>query len=104
ERRLSLPPAHAAPPAYNPVPSLMDQSFDAVIIGSGFGGALSAHALVEAGWSVLLLERGDWVERGPAASRAENFAVVSPRYCRETGYSVEQDGRAGPQELGALFC
>jgi choline dehydrogenase-like flavoprotein len=82
----------------------MDQSFDAVIIGSGFGGALTAHALVDAGWSVLMLERGAWVERGPAASRPENFAVVSPHYSRETGYRVQQDKSSGSQPLGALFC
>ena len=81
----------------------MDQTFDAVIIGSGFGGALTAHALVEAGWSVLLLERGDWVQRGEAASRPENFATVSPHYARDAGYRVLQDGRSMTR-LGALFC
>jgi choline dehydrogenase-like flavoprotein len=81
----------------------MDQTFDAVIIGSGFGGALSAHALVEAGWSVLLVERGDWVERGPAASRIENFVLHSPHYSRDAAYLVAQDGR-GVSRAGALFC
>ena len=81
----------------------MNQTFDAVIIGSGFGGALMAHALIEAGWSVLLVERGDWVERGPAASRIENFVLHTPHYARDAGYRVTQDGRGlGP--LGALFC
>ncbi len=81
----------------------MNQTFDAVIIGSGFGGALMAHALIEAGWSVLLVERGDWVERGPAASRIENFVLHTPHYARDAGYRVSQDGRGlGP--LGALFC
>jgi choline dehydrogenase-like flavoprotein len=81
----------------------MDQTFDAVIIGSGFGGALMAHALIEAGWSVLLLERGDWVERGPAASRIENFVLHTPHYARDAGYQVTQDARGlGP--IGALFC
>jgi choline dehydrogenase-like flavoprotein len=82
----------------------MDQTFDAVIIGSGFGGALTAHALLEAGWSVLLLERGEWVVRGPEVSRPENFAVVTPHYSRETGYRVEQDKVSGQRPLGALFC
>ncbi len=81
----------------------MDQTFDAVIIGSGFGGALTAHALVEAGWSVLLLERGDWVERGESASRIENFVLHTPHYARDTGYRVSQEGR-GVEPVGALFC
>ena len=34
-------------------------SHDAVIVGSGFGGAFTALALTEAGLSVLLLERGN---------------------------------------------
>src|SRR5262245_3687020 len=81
----------------------MDQTFDAVIIGSGFGGALAAHALIEAGWSVLLVERGDWVERGPAASRIENFVLHTPHYARDAAYQVTQDsGGIGP--TGALFC
>jgi choline dehydrogenase-like flavoprotein len=81
----------------------MDQTFDAVIIGSGFGGALTAHALVEAGWSVLLLERGDWVERGPAASRIENFVLHTRHFARDAAYLVAQDGR-GVARTGALFC
>ena len=36
---------------------------DAVVIGSGFGGAATAHALAAAGVSVLLLERGGRVKR-----------------------------------------
>ncbi|HEY1335162.1 MAG TPA: FAD-dependent oxidoreductase, partial [Myxococcaceae bacterium] len=43
---------------------MTDQALDAIIIGSGFGGAMAANVLVRAGWRVLLLERGDWVERG----------------------------------------
>ena len=33
-------------------------AYDAVVIGSGFGGAFSALALTEAGLRVLLVERG----------------------------------------------
>jgi choline dehydrogenase-like flavoprotein len=40
-------------------------SFDAIVIGSGFGGAMAARQLVQSGWRVLMLERGGWVERGP---------------------------------------
>ena len=33
-------------------------SFDAIVIGSGFGGAITAGRLAEAGYKVLILERG----------------------------------------------
>ena len=32
--------------------------FDAIVIGSGFGGAITACRLAEAGYKVLILERG----------------------------------------------
>lgn len=39
-------------------PSQAVEQFDAVVIGSGFGGAVAACRLSQAGFSVLLLERG----------------------------------------------
>lgn len=36
----------------------MTQKFDAVVIGSGFGGAITAYRLAERGMSVCVLERG----------------------------------------------
>jgi cholesterol oxidase len=38
--------------------SAHSQHFDAVVVGSGFGGAVSAYRLADAGLSVCLLERG----------------------------------------------
>ena len=36
----------------------MADSFDYVIIGSGFGGSVSAMRLTEKGYSVLVIEKG----------------------------------------------
>ena len=36
----------------------MQQDYDYVIIGSGFGGSVSAMRLIEKGYSVLVLEKG----------------------------------------------
>ncbi len=42
----------------------MAERFDAVIVGSGFGGAVIAHRLAATGMKVLVLERGRRWERG----------------------------------------
>ena len=51
----------------------MATDFDVVIIGSGFGGAVSALRLAEAGYRVLVLERGRrWVrEQYPSITRSD---------------------------------
>lgn len=41
------------------------KTYDAIVIGSGFGGAMTAYQLVNAGMEVLMLERGDWAPRSP---------------------------------------
>lgn len=45
-----------------------DERYDAVVIGSGFGGTVATTALAEAGAKVLILERGTWwlTPEGPA--------------------------------------
>ncbi len=40
------------------VSPMSDEHFDAVVVGSGFGGSVTAYRLAEAGMSVCLLERG----------------------------------------------
>jgi len=53
------------PPGSSVALSSSDSRYDVIVIGSGFGGAMAAHAPVLAGARVLMLERGGWVDRGP---------------------------------------
>ena len=78
------------------------QEWDAIVIGSGFGGAMAAHTLVHAGWRVLMLERGDWVPRGPASWRPSHAGMVSPFYSTESCYRVREGRRTS--EAGGMFC
>ncbi|MFW6050122.1 MAG: FAD-dependent oxidoreductase, partial [Myxococcota bacterium] len=51
-------------------------AYDAVIVGSGFGGAVSAARLAERGFRVLVLERGPWW--GPGGEGAADAAGRRP--------------------------
>ncbi len=77
-------------------------TWDAVVIGSGFGGAMAAHRLVSAGARVLMIERGDWVERGDVAWRAESSLDLTPHYSREIPYRCETGGYG--TDIGAPSC
>lgn len=44
---------------------ILDQPWDAIVIGTGIGGATLGHALVRQGWRVLFCEKG----RSAAATR-----------------------------------
>jgi choline dehydrogenase-like flavoprotein len=43
------------------LPNDVEDSFDYVVVGSGAAGAVAAHALAKAGWSVGIVEEGPWV-------------------------------------------
>jgi choline dehydrogenase-like flavoprotein len=80
-----------------------------VVVGSGFGGAMAAHALLASGARVLLLERGDWLPRGPHLwDDVRGFFQLTPAYSRETEYEVRQRRtRAGewkPDREGIVAC
>ena len=76
--------------------------YDAIIIGSGFGGALTAHALVNAGKKVLMLERGDWVPRGPQNWAADASVDLTPVYSMESPYRILAGGNK--DTMGAYSC
>lgn len=76
--------------------------FDAIIIGSGFGGSMIAHKLVNSGKKVLMIERGDWVVRGPH-NWAENASVdLTPFYTMESPYRVLAGGNK--KFMGSYSC
>src|SRR5687767_10098217 len=75
-----------------PVLDLMNRGpnraqWDFIVIGSGFGGAMAAHALVIAGHRVLMLERGDWVAR-EAARCDSHGSELTAHYSKDAGYKV----------------
>lgn len=83
-------------------PGALERHFDTIIIGSGFGGAMVAHELVNAGERVLLIERGDWVSRGPENWQAEGVGLRGPHYSREMPYDVSTDH--GRSQAGSFAC
>ncbi|HEX5723951.1 MAG TPA: NAD(P)-binding protein, partial [Longimicrobiaceae bacterium] len=78
-------------------PSGAGGHYDAVVIGSGFGGAMAAHELVRAGRRVLMLERGGWVERGPHNWRADAAFTLTPFYAADAAFRVHQDNGWGSE-------
>jgi choline dehydrogenase-like flavoprotein len=80
----------------------LESPVDTIIIGSGFGGTMVAHELVNAGERVLLIERGDWVSRGPENWQAEGVGLRGPHYSRETPYDISTD--YGRSVSGSFAC
>jgi choline dehydrogenase-like flavoprotein len=76
--------------------------WDAIVIGSGFGGTMAARELVAAGWRVLMLERGDWVRRGAHNWAPGAVAVLGDCYSMETPYRALAGGER--EWIGALEC
>ena len=77
-------------------------AWDAIVIGSGFGGAMAAHVLVNAGERVLLLERGGWVGRGADDPDAGVPGLRSRHYSKESLYHVHAGRRT--YTAGAWHC
>ncbi|MBS2009015.1 MAG: GMC family oxidoreductase N-terminal domain-containing protein [Cyanobacteria bacterium SZAS TMP-1] len=83
--------SNKSPPTTNQVGSgdSQDLSFDAVVIGSGYGGAVSAYRLAEAGLAVAVLEAG-----------YEHKAPNMPRG-KESEWNPSE-GRFGPHTVTTL--
>lgn len=74
---------------------------DVVVIGSGFGGALAARPLVRSGLDVLMLERGDWVPRGPSCWDPD-ATINRTRHYADDQVLVRSGGREGT--AGTTAC
>lgn len=74
---------------------------DVVVVGSGFGGAMAARSLVDAGLDVLLAERGPWVPRGEHNWEPGGTLEVTP-YHRPDGRRLNGSGPA--DEISTTAC
>jgi choline dehydrogenase-like flavoprotein len=75
--------------------------WDVLVIGSGFGGAFAAHALVNAGARVLMLERGDWVARGEHNRDLTGHWNDREGFSLETPYDLEGEST---KPVGSFHC
>ena len=66
---------------------------DVVVIGSGVGGSMAAHALIGAGLDVLMIERGVPVERGEQNWARDAAIELSPYYSMESHYRLRGASR-----------
>ena len=60
----------------------MSRDFDVCVIGSGAGGGPVAYRLAEAGYSVVVLEKGPWL-------REQHFTKDELACCRRAVYTPE---------------
>jgi choline dehydrogenase-like flavoprotein len=70
----------------------MPDHYDLIVIGSGPGGATLAHRLASSGKKILILERGDFLERSPANWSAKSVFIDNAYQADETWY--DKTGKA----------
>jgi len=77
----------------------MKKSYDAIIIGSGFGGSMMAYQLVNAGLNVLMIERGSAVKRSKELNWGMKSSLeLTPHYDKSTTLRVLEGGHK--KEMG----
>lgn len=81
----------------------MTDATDAIIIGSGFGGAMAAYELVRTGLRVSMLERGPWVPRGAHNWDADGTVEATRFYSTASPYRVERRGGKNTS-IGSIAC
>ncbi|MFQ5704304.1 MAG: GMC oxidoreductase [Gemmatimonadales bacterium] len=68
---------------------MTQEHWDAVVIGTGFGGSTVALRLAQAGHRVLVLERGRWVDRDDSAWDPISI-LVDRKYKSRTAHEVDE--------------
>lgn len=68
----------------------LKKKYDYIIIGSGFGGSLTAHTLISKGYSVLMVERGKRPVRDDSCWDEVRLHLKNPMYRGETPIYVDQ--------------
>jgi len=71
---------------------MQNKVYDAIIVGSGFGGSMTAKKLTDAGWNVAIIERGDWVRRGPENWSVNGSLDLTKNYDKSLPYEVIKGG------------
>ncbi len=99
--RRATSPVSAHRPRHVPASRRSRGTHDAIVVGSGFGGTMAAWTLHRAGMRVLLLERGEWVERGPWNWGAEGLGEATPHFVR--CHQIDR-GRKRPGQAGSFHC
>ena len=74
--------------------------YDAVVVGSGFGGSLVARALVRAGFKTALLERGQWARRDDV-DWDQSEILIKQRYRGTSPLLIKQYGSRDFQRVYA---
>jgi len=78
------------------------KKFDAIVVGSGFGGSMTAYQLVRAGLRVLMLERGDWVRRSPENWGPQGSIDLTPAHDKSSPLLVVAGGNK--KIMGLYSC
>jgi choline dehydrogenase-like flavoprotein len=83
-------PAGEAQPQPTVAVDQISAHYDAVVVGAGAGGGVAACVLAEAGWRVLLVERGEWLTS--AKLRPDHLRNQRSIFGYRTPASIPTDG------------